>query len=420
MPKETYPTLDGVQAVVTRAGLKLNDDHLEALNTHENNRYASTIRNAHDKEHVNQDLEDLKSGVLDEESFIQGYLPQEHPVQYEVHDSDGNLKQRIHSHNLRTDIGGQLQGLQLMGDNPTNYPSQYTTAAANNVVQGQTLTASTVPSTTAMTALTGGSVAGLTGLPTPASGTGPTLLGGLAGRIAFISGGNAPATTGAWGIVLNNTATQINVDFWRVPGASPEAYATTGTAAAATTVTVFPAVPPFMYMSLSNDATAVGAADTAAQGFNLLTQDSGTTTIGEYGIQGLVRKSVTQTAVNADGTNASPMWFSPLQGGTTGNVVPYLPGYTGSVYTGAAAVTQTGAFKNVIKFGPTTGTGSAATINKSALFNSAVNYTGGGANATTGTAAANGAGVPVFVAKLTTPATLQFGDTLTVTWQLQF
>ena len=420
MATETFKTEELVSAVVHHAGANPDDfgldeptqEQLDAARTRldASGRGLSSIRDINNDEHVEQDLEDLRSGLLDPVSFAAGYLAQEHPVEYLVHDGDGNLKQRIHSKNLRTNRGGLLQALTMFGDVPANYTAL---TAAQTTVTGQTGVAS---GTNHITWTPGTSPV----WPTAGNGT-SNPYSSLVGKTVLVTAGTGTtATLPVWGTITTNLATAFTVDGWHsIPAGTMSDLGN----ATALTYTILPFNAPALYMALSNDTNASeaditgSAAAGAANGFTTATaltvsgSTASSTTGGEYSDAtntGLNRTLVATTAAANGTSNASPTWYSPNAvagaspsfGSGVTNQIPGIAG-TGTTYT----ATQQGGLQLVVKFSPTGGGG---TVGKSALFNTG-RYAGGGAT-----------GDPLFVATLGTVAALNAGDTLTVTWQIMF
>lgn len=161
-----------------------------------------------------------------------------------VRDKDGNLKQRTVPHaNLRVESGTDWQGLAMCG-----------TSSSANIFATATGTATATAGAANSGSLTNSGAS----FPTTATVSGAT--GGLAGQIV------AAATTAGstvYGVILNNTATVLNVDRW-VTAANPFAQATTPDATAK--YSVIQCMAPGWYMGLSNTVQSGAATDRVLAG----------------------------------------------------------------------------------------------------------------------------------------------------------
>jgi hypothetical protein len=257
MPSETQKVTDSTQIKVTRAGESqstLGAGHSPEEGYHEHEHHENVgfsaptrIRNPLNPIHIAQDLSHLFTShpstdkpVLDWRSFLQGYKAQEHPVEYKVIAPDGTLKQRVHSHNVRTNLGGFWQTVQLGGGAAVlNVTGTYTSGALTG--SGLVTLATTV--TTTSTTQYVGNIIEIHGT------SNSTLNYGVI--VSHTSGANASFTVDRWynpptntGSVSGTTYTTTNVPlagtYYILSGQSPamwlalSTYSSFGASAAST------------------------------------------------------------------------------------------------------------------------------------------------------------------------------------------
>lgn len=163
-----------------------------------------------------QDLKFLAAGVLDIQSFMDGYRKYTDPVMVEVHDANGKLKARRYTHNLRTNSGTDWQSL-TMGSGNVAFTAAYTAISATSVTATSTANA-------------------------------------YLGMLAVIGG--------VYGVITANSGTVITVDQWY----NPATQAVGTTPAATGTVTVPPGAAPSWYMALTTTNITPAVTDTALAG----------------------------------------------------------------------------------------------------------------------------------------------------------
>jgi hypothetical protein len=380
MPSDNQRTTDSAEVVITRAGEHYphyGADHNPEEGSHShgvvegihftNEWSGTTIRDINNPAHVEEDLEHLRLGILDPESFRMGYKPHSHPVEYVVRDRDGNLKQRIHSANLRTNIGGRWQATNMIGPIMTNNAGTagVTQGAGNQSGGGYPLPSGTISSPSINTVASS------------------TITAPAASQYV-----NYMIVVGSvWGIITSHTTTTTptwTVDKWHsfaAAGTSPnfaqDTTATTPTSGA--TYTIVPSMGPGVYMALTKLATFTTSTPQVGDTASSTAWNS----TNEINSNGLARVLSTVSWANAntwDGTN----YGDPGLATPTTNL---------STFTGSFVLKNTFTCNT-----------SAINAYGSGVFNTSVAQTG----------------ALIFEAGLQTAASLGVGDTLAVTWTINY
>ena len=275
------------------------------------------LRDPRNVQHVREDLNLLRHGVLDFGSFRSGYRYQINPVEAKttrlvadpsrVHpdllvkdkslfsepemwrgvmvDAAFGGRQRVlrevrRSHNLRVNQGRDLLNRgQMLGDISAN--------ATFTAVTGQ----SSAASATSLTVPTG--------LPTTGG-----LSGSLQGHIVWAANGTSGLV---YGVILSNTATVITVDQWYNPTSATGAAGTTP--AAISNFCVTPAFGMALYIGLSTASAAAAAGDVLRTADGLFADGTATGVATEQTANGLAR-TFTQPTFPAGGQSQLQRTFT--------------------------------------------------------------------------------------------------------------
>ncbi|HLI95651.1 MAG TPA: hypothetical protein VKT72_06140, partial [Candidatus Baltobacteraceae bacterium] len=227
----------------------------------------SSIRDKRNPVHIREDLELVRRGILDRQSFASGYRKWNDTVETVFRNSRGKVTAIRRSHNSRTVMGrDQWQRLAMFG----NISANATFASAIGTA-----------STTTATSLAIGS----SGFPTSG---GPN--GGLQGQIVVAM---SSGTAVAWGVIVSNSATTLNVDQWYNPTSTTGAAGTTPSTT--TPYIVLPNAGMALWMGLSSDDTAIPSPNTdvlitSGASAGLFSNGSSSGTATEYVGNGLGRQ----------------------------------------------------------------------------------------------------------------------------------
>jgi hypothetical protein len=226
------------------------------------------LRDPDNELHVKRDLQLLKAGILDPESFESGYRFVQNPVELIIRNVEGKLKAIRRTKNLQTTMGrDQWKRLCMAGDS-TAYSSGYT---------GVTGTATSAPTATTLTNTAAA-------FPTTTSGVGNA---GLQGHVVYCP------VAGVRGVIMSNTATVLTVDQWTSM--------TSGSGAAGTTpangavYVISHGGSPALWAGLSTDTTTPAAGDVLRTADGLFATGGTTGTATEQNANGLVRAYIQPT-----------------------------------------------------------------------------------------------------------------------------
>jgi hypothetical protein len=244
------------------------------------------------KQHLIEDLRDLKSGLLDLKSFFCSRRPYANYVTTIVRNAKGDITQKIYSHNLRTTVGNQNQRIQMFGN-----------VSANSTFSGN-FGASTACTATTLTV-------GSATFPTTGGGN---PLGGLQGQIVFAT---SSASLMVYGVILSNTTTVLTVDQWYNMTSTSGAVGTTPVNVS--TYVISPNAAPAVWMGVTTDATTAAITDVLSTAAGLFTTGIATGSATEQTANGLQRAFV-QPSFSSNGTFNYATFVNTFTYTTTGAV----------------------------------------------------------------------------------------------------